>query len=262
MKMIVTPILASGAAFLKFVSVAAGVTMGVQIVSDVVTSDFYERWKEKRGRRVKTVKSFTLDDVHTCVMGRTQNGKTYGTIRSLLHVKEGVFFYNTNHTTCPAGWTKATNKNTLPQIVGLLKKGKKINYMPSGDLEQMSKELALITEHFFKCTPFNIRYAIDETHLFSSTKDKSGLNAMVRVVTTGLSKGMKGVWITQRPANMNNNLLTQSDVHVMFKLGDADLNYLKNFGLPTETIYKTINNQKYVFCEYDGANVTGGFKIG
>lgn len=254
-------ILAQGVAFLKFVSIAAGATMGTQITIDILSSQWFKEWRERRGMSVKSVKHFTIDEVHTCVMGRTQNGKTYGTVRSMLHCKEGVFFYNTNHTKMPAGYVKVSKKNTLPQIVGALKKGKKLNYEPSGDLEDMSKELALITEHFFKCVPLNIRYAIDETHLFSSTKDKSGLNAMIRVVTTGLSKGLKGVWITQRPANMNNNLLTQSDIQVMFKLGDADLSYLKNHGLPTEQIAATINNEKYHFAEYDGSSVKGAFKI-
>jgi hypothetical protein len=250
-------ILASGVGFLKLVMSGAFVTLGVQLACD---EDVQKLGKKvfKIGA-VKKIKRFPLDNEHTTVLGITRHGKTYATVKTLEQETGAVFFWNVQEEKVK-GFIKADKSNNIEQLSNALKSGKKINYVPSGDMELDSKIFGLIVEEFYKKN-VSCKMVIDEVHLFDMTKDKGGKMACRRLATTGLRRNLPCVFISQRPALIDNTLVTQSTQHILFALGDNDTNYLKNMGLPVEKIKEATGQEKYRFCVYDLKEVKGAFMI-
>lgn len=209
------------------------------------------------------VPGFEINNEHGVVVGLTQHGKTYATIKTLQTLKESVLFFNTQHTQVGPGWMDANANNTPEQIFKALEKGRKINYLPQDDdLEKMSKELKVLTDQAYKMGRFQFRFAVDEVHLFWMTKDNGGKNALIRLATTGLGRGFKMIFLSQRGAKIDNTLYTQSTKHVYFALGDNDYSYLKNNGFPADAIKERVQGEKYIFVEYDLKNISAPKMIG
>jgi hypothetical protein len=210
----------------------------------------------------KKVKGFEVGNEHATVIGLTQHGKTYATVKTLESMNEGIIFFNTQHSQVGKGWIEATGANSAEQIIYGAAKGHKINFLPADEsIDAMSKQLAAITTELYKQGRMNVRFVIDEVHLFWMTKDPGGKNALLRLATTGLGRGFKCVFLSQRPAKVENTLYTQSTKHIIFALGKMDESYLKTNGFPVEEIKSKTGNEKYIFVEFDQKNIKGPFII-
>ena len=84
-------------------------------------------------------------------------------------------------------------------------------------------------------------------HLF---KEKA-LSAVERISTGGMRFGIRGVFLSQRPANISNTLMTQSNNMIIF-FCNMESQYFKSYSIPIEDILSLIKfNGKYSFCTYD-----------
>lgn len=193
---------------------------------------------------------------HTTVLGITRSGKTYATKKSLARVNEGVLFFNTQHEDMP-GFSMADWNNAWQSIDGLLKKGRKINYKPQFNEDTRNKELSYLIDKLHDGTEKKVVLAVDEVHLM----DKAANKAMIKIATTGLRFGIKGVWLSQRPANIDNTLMTQSNQFVIFKL-NMEGAYLDRYRMPSEEIKAKIESGgKYNYTLYDWESLKGPFKV-
>lgn len=240
--------------------VALGMTVAgflVTVSNDKDVQLIASKIYKKVAKKMQGIKAIPLDDSHTCVLGTTRHGKTYAIIETLAQVKEGVFFFNTQLETMPKNFVEANGSNSFEQIDYLLQQGRKVNFIPATDKEQRQKQLELIIKKLYDGQKRNIRFVVDEAHLY-----KKGSLAMVQeVATTGLRFGIKGVFISQRGALMDNTLISQSNMFVCFHLNGHDIEYLKNYGFPVEEMQQRIGGEKYLFCTYDNKTVKGAFKI-
>jgi hypothetical protein len=225
--------------------------------------DAHNLFKKMKGCfRLQKVKSFNIGNEHGTVIGLTQHGKTFATIKTLKSLDKPVLFFNTQHTPVGRGWVEATGHHSPDQIIAAIKKGHKINFLPSEKgLEYMSVQLGAITDAVFQQGRLDFYYAIDEVHLFKLTKKKDGHNALIRLATTGLGRGFKCLFLSQRPAMMDNTLYTQSTKHIVFALGMNDLSYLKTNGFPAEEIREKVKGEKYHFVEFDQKEVKGPYMV-
>lgn len=255
-------------AFLKFAFGVGVVGFSSSMLIDAKQSGALDRHmkfiKKIGGRNVKKVKAIPIGEKeHVTVLGLTQHGKTYATMETLKSLKEGVLFFNVQQEITPNNFIKASNTNTWSQIKGLLKEGKKVNYIPDTDLESASKELGALINELYNSGQLKCRIAIDECHLFSSlTKDKSGIKACIRLATTGLRFGYQTIFLSQRPAKVDNTLYSQSTKHVLFALGKVDESYLKNHGFPVEEIVSKTENDYYNFVVFNQKEVSEVMRIG
>lgn len=252
----------AGAIYL--LKVALGCTVAgltVTVLSDKDIHKLINKVGKIRMLHVKHKPAFEVGNEHATVIGLTQHGKTYATIKTLEKMNEPILFFNTQESEVGKGWTNASEANTEGQIMKILEQGRRINFIPSTDLEVMSKELKFLTDMFYKKGRMNVRFVIDEVHLFKACKSKDGHNSLIRLATTGLGRGFKCIFLSQRPAMVDNTLYTQSTKHIIFALGLNDYRYLESLGFPGEVIKEKTNNEKYIFCEFDQKNVTGAFKI-
>ena len=219
--------------------------------------------KLRRGR--KLVKKFIIEDnEHATVIGLTQHGKTYGTIKTLELTEGPILFFNTNHTPgLSSKWVEANGGNTVDQIIYALQNGYKVNYLPSDDIIKAGKQLKAIVDSVYNLGrgALRFRFVIDEVHLFWLAKSQEGKESNLRLATTSLGRGISCVWLSQRPAMVDNTIYTQSTKHIIFALGKLDESYLKGNGFPVDEIKEKTKNEKYYFVEFDQKEVKGPFKI-
>jgi hypothetical protein len=192
---------------------------------------------------------------HTIVLGLTQSGKTYAVKKILTNSSEGVLFFNTQQEILE-GFTKADKKTPFSIILKLLKLKRKINYMPDTRIKTQFIEINFLINQLFENGFFTklrpIFFVVDEAHLFEG----ESLDSITRIATSGIRWGINGIFISQRPANLNNTLMSQSSHMLIFKC-NMESQYFKNYSIPIEEILTNIhNNGQYSFCEYDFLTVT------
>jgi archaellum biogenesis ATPase FlaH len=197
---------------------------------------------------------------HTIVLGQTQTGKTYATEHILKTQKQGVIFFNTQLETL-RGYIQINKFTSFKIIKNLLNKGQKLNYTPVPKLQIQEQEIKFLVNQLFEFGNFskekNIFIAIDEVHLFAKTSQQ----AIERIATSGLKFGLNGIFLSQRPANMSNTLMSQSIEMLIFKCS-MESQYFKNYNIPIEKILGKIEkNGKYSFCTYDFTDVKEYNKI-
>lgn len=233
----------------------AGLT--VTLLNDPDVHKLYRAIKERKDRKMKQVTHIDLPEAHMTVLGQTQHGKTHLIKNTLNTVKGGgVFFFNTQLEPMPKNFIEASGANSWEQILGALEAGKKINFIPTTDSEKRSKQLETIIKKLYDGQKRDIRFVVDEAHLYK----KGALSKMQEIATTGLRFGIKGIWISQRGALLDNTLISQSNFYVFFYLGLTDQKYFREYGFPMEEIQSRINKEKYLFCTYDGKEIEGAYK--
>lgn len=195
---------------------------------------------------------------HSTVIGITRSGKTYATKKSLANVKEGVLFFNTQLEQMPNTFIKVSNNDSMAVIKKAIEKGRKINYLPSIDSEIRQKELVYIIQCLYTRNSTKKLYlVIDEVHLY----EKEALKSLVQVATTGIRFGIHGIWISQRPANVDNTLMSQSNQFIIFKT-NMESQYFDRYGIPSDIIKQKLEKAgEYSYCTYDFMNVEGAFKV-
>jgi hypothetical protein len=203
---------------------------------------------------------YSFDGGHTTVIGMTQNGKTYTVNRILSNQKRGVLFFNTQLEDLP-NYIKVDKTTPFKTIKELLKKGHKLNYYPSSRISSQGQELIFLISQLFENGHFTkenyIFMVIDEVHLFK----KKALESVCRIATSGIRFGINGIFLSQRPANIDNTLMTQSTEMLIF-FCSMESQYFKNYCIPIEDILKSIEkNGKYSFCSYDFVDIKEFKKI-
>ncbi len=195
---------------------------------------------------------------HSTVIGITRSGKTYATKKSLEKVKEGVLFFNTQYEEMPTNFIKVNAYDDVKVIINALKANKKINYIPQLDSNIRDKELIYLIDNLYKRnSEKRIYLVVDEVHLY----EKESLKALVKVATTGLRFGIYGIWISQRPANIDNTLMTQSNQFVIFAT-NMENSYFDRYGIPAEKIKEKLKaGGQFAYCIYDFMEVRGSYKV-
>jgi len=203
---------------------------------------------------------YSFKEGHTIVLGLTRSGKTYAVKKILTQNKRGVLFFNTQNEKLE-GFLKVNMGTPFNMILKLLKLRKKINYIPSTKLKEQFIEVEFLISQLFENGNFSqnnpIFVVIDEAHLFQ----KESLESIKRIATSGIRWGLNGIFISQRPANLDNTLMSQSSHMLIFKC-NMESQYFKNYSIPIENILNNIAIMgEYSFCEYDFLTITPYNKV-
>lgn len=195
---------------------------------------------------------------HTTVVGQTQSGKTYGVMRSVEVLKQGVFFFNAQHIPVGRDWITVTGKDDLELMIRALQAGEKLNFMTSR--EHRWKQLVGIVKALFEAAEqsvLDIYVIFDEIHLADQDAKKSA----IEVATTGLRWGLKAIYISQRFALIDNTLMTQSTNFVIFHTS-PEPQYFKQYALPYDGIMQGLEKGgQYAYMVYDIHSLRGPFKV-
>lgn len=177
------------------------------------------------------------------VIGETQSGKTTSAI-SLLRNQPGLkIFINTkwekkwdrHFNVTSYSWERIMDfYNDYPMNQNFL-----FNYYPDPDSEyqdvsEMSEALlrrAQTDEDFEACIIYDEIY-----NMVSKQKRK---HSILKIWTMGLGLGIKGIAVAQRPQQINNDILSNTEFWVLHYLPEASFELLTDFGISTK--YKLLN---------------------
>ncbi len=196
---------------------------------------------------------------HIFIAGITRSGKTYFAINSAAKLKAPVLFFNLQdeETAAPFITVKAAATNEK-QIVSELRKGRKIDLRFGDVSESQISEVtafmidALMTAGFSEKRP--IYLIIDECHILKA----EALGAAIQAATRGLKRGIRCIFITQRPALANKTLYTQSAEQYIFHCSQAEKEYLTSKGIDFAFALQTwAKYGKYSYIYTDGFTTEG-----
>lgn len=205
------------------------------------------------------MKLLSQNNGHIFVCGQTRSGKTYFINRALRQLRDPVLFFNIQDEFLP-GYIKmyADNLDIL-QLKDCLRDGAKVDlrFRAQDSLKTINRVIGyvimeLLGASFSERRPLYV--AIDECHLLEGP----GLRAAIQGATRGLSRGIRCVFITQRPALADKTLYTQATEQYLFYLAPSENQYMKNKGIDYNYCIDTWNKLgKYSYIYYDGFNLVG-----
>lgn len=197
---------------------------------------------------------------HTFVTGATQQGKTHFMRRRVEQLKKTILFFNPQDEKM-AGMIKAGASDDLGVIMAALKRGRKVNFIPSLDNSRAAVELAILIDGLFRSgwtKDHNMLLVVDECHLAKAHKE--GERAVELVATRGLRFGVHAIFATQRPAYAHKAAFTQSDLHVIFRT-QMEREYFAAKGIPNAEYERIIKDGgQYAYAVFNGLEMKGPFK--
>ena len=193
---------------------------------------------------------------HEVVIGRTQSGKTHYTIHGRAkHWPGPVLFFNPQGFPAGDSWIDADGYSDLSLIKRALMLKKHIAYIPSDNDAIAVQELNQLVDLSFSGSwpSAGLLFIADEAQDFAGP--------LRRIARRGLARGVTGVFISQRPAEMHNTLLTQAIRHVIFASA-WESQYFKRYGLDADFIQQTLATAKpYSYAVLEQGKISGPFSI-
>jgi hypothetical protein len=177
---------------------------------------------------------------HTSIFGRTSSGKTYLFREAIWKkTKKRIVFVNTQRELGFGPEISAHNWH----ISLLTKPAARVNLVPpllSARANGQAATLDLCARIVDDCIAVGnkvardrrglVVLAFDEAHLLSPKGSPD--DPLQRVATNGNRFGIKGAFITQRPAKLSHTVISQSMTKVLFDLDDYEQPYLDHYAVP------------------------------
>lgn len=198
-------------------------------------------------------KLLTENNSHVFICGLTRSGKTYFAKNAVAQLKRPVIFFNVQNEQMPGRFLQVNERADFKLIKKHLAAGGKIDFRFSQacSLAQIQAIIgfvirSLMQDHYTQQKPIYI--VIDEAQLLSN----KGLEAAIDASTRGLSRGVRLICISQRPALVSKTIYTQASEHYIFRLQDGEKMYMQNKGVDFEKckqLWQQNGQYSYVFTD-------------
>ncbi len=201
-----------------------------------------------------------LDAQHQFVAGRTRSGKTTYAVARAWRWPGPVLFVNTQDEDLGEGWWRADPSSSAVALIQSLKRGQRIDYLPSADDAAAAAEIGALVERVFVRAPWRppLLFVVDETHVYAPNSGRP--SSLLRIARRGLRWGVVGLWISQRPADVSKGLVSQCASHVLFPVS-FESDYLSRHGLPGDEIRRRLAEAPpYSYLLWDQLELTGPFR--
>lgn len=194
---------------------------------------------------------------HIFICGQTRSGKTYFAGRALAELPGPVLFVNVQEEQLPGRFMQLPKSANFEQVRDCLRDGAKLDLHLPMDEERANAVIGLVLKNlmfsgFSEKRPVYV--ALDECHLLRGP----ALTYAVQAATRGLKRGVRCVFITQRPALCSKTLYTQAAEQYIFYLSPSEKEYLKNKGLDYDRCFQIWEEKgKYSYIYFDGFDLQG-----
>lgn len=165
--------------------------------------------------------------IHKFICGVTGAGKTYYARRMFEQSDRRCIFVNTTEdleVNRSADFVSSDQKECLKA----LQEGKrKVVWLP-----KTNRDIRLMKDYLFRV---GLKINTDEIyHVFDVYVDEShdGWIGLQDMATRGRRHGVRLISISQRPALTDHTILTQSNEHIIFALGDYEKLYFERYNIP------------------------------
>lgn len=197
---------------------------------------------------------------HKFLAGMTRSGKTFLGIKIMEGWHGPALFFNPQEEDVPGSFLLADRYSSIKAFDTALRKGKKINYIPSANEKVAEAELKSIVsflhEHW---KGRNLLFCADECQDFARQGTYSPLLFVAR---RGLRREIHGLFIAQSPADVSKVIVRQSIIHIIFETTAYDAKYFNDHKLPGDLIVqKLAKGGKHSFVLWNNRELTGPYKV-
>lgn len=195
---------------------------------------------------------------HIFVCGLTRSGKSFFARNALRESKYPVLYLNIQDEDLPGYIKVRSDRIYMKQLKDALHDGNKIalsfNNLNLAYSDTFKYIVSFLMDRggFSESDPMYL--AVDECHLIHG----SGKEAARIVSTAGLKKGIRCMWITQRPAICDKTIYTQALEHYIFYIPVSDREYMRTKGIEYDDcipLWGQPGSRQYVY--YDGYKLEG-----
>lgn len=194
---------------------------------------------------------------HICIFGATGSGKSYLAKKAVAAHKGGALIIDPQE---ERDWPAIylSGRESAGDVYRALKKGQHVAYVPDKEPENAIRLLSRFCQDFISGKWSDTWLVVDEAQTYAPKNAPSPLNW---IAARGRSHGIKGIWISQRPAAISHVLLTQARFHYLFYLGAFEDQYLRGYGLDGEEIRAKLGTAgEHRYFVWDNARLEGPFK--
>lgn len=196
----------------------------------------------------------TQQNNHIFICGLTRSGKTYFAKNATAQLPRPVIFFNVQNEQLPSCFLTVTENDDLMQLEKHIKSGGKIDFRFTQKcaLPQVMCIIGFIIRYFMNCGAYSqekpLYIVIDEAQLLSGEALKAAIDASTR----GLSRGIRLICISQRPALVDKTIYTQAAEHYIFRLQPAEKQYMQNKGVDfwkLQEMWQKFGQYSYVYTD-------------
>lgn len=194
---------------------------------------------------------------HTFVCGITRSGKTEFAKKLMAAWEGAAVFINTQGEKSP--FLKGNRYSSLRSLLSALRRGAKVDYTPSPDDALALAEIQCLIPYFMDlgCRGGGLLVVIDEAHVYGAQGMRD--SPLFRISRRGLKYGVTGVFVSQRPADVDKRIVTQCVRHVIFSTS-FEGPYFRRYGIPGEELQKKLSAAgPYHYVVYEGGLLSGPF---
>jgi DNA helicase HerA-like ATPase len=173
-------------------------------------------------------------------------------------IKYPAIYLNIEEEKMPGKFIRVNSEDSeMSQIIDALKHGAKFDLRMPINLTRSSAITGYVIDRLMQAgfdEKRPVYLIIDECHLLEGF----GLKKAIEAATRGRKRGIRCIFITQRPALANKTLYTQAKEQYIFYLPASEKEYLKNKGLNYEKcldMWTTLGDYSYIY--YDGFKYEG-----
>lgn len=195
---------------------------------------------------------------HTFISGQTGSGKSYFSMQAFSKINYPAIYLNIEEEQMPGKFLKIDSADAdMIQVIDALKHGAKFDLRMPINLTRSSAITGYVIDKLMQANFDEKRpvyLIIDECHLLEGF----GLKKAIEAATRGRKRGVRCIFITQRPALANKTLYTQAKEQYIFYLPASEKEYLKNKGLDYDKcleVWTTLGTYSYIY--YDGFQYEG-----
>lgn len=198
---------------------------------------------------------------HEFVCGRTGSGKSvYAVKRGLAHAGPCLYIDPQEQDDLPARWPRTGSQNMISQILSLARRGGVV-YVPDRRLKEAQREIRGLIGCLFAGRPWSppLLLIVDEAQVFAP--EGGADSPLTWIALRGRRWGVQGLFVSQRPAEVDKSVVTQCARHVVFQTA-FEGPYFQRYGLPADDIRSRLSppTPDHSYVVWDGVALTGPFK--
>lgn len=190
---------------------------------------------------------------HILVIGATGSGKTYFASRYAEKLTGIVLIIN------PEEDSQLTSVcdvqiDSADDFTEALEAGyKKIDFIPPEDNDVAIEHIDKMREILFAIGDNRTKknkwcyIIIDEAQLYAPKSRKSPVE---NIFKRGRKRGIQGIALTQRPASLSHDIITQTELQVIFRFNPYEMTYFDHYKIPVRD-YEDWLNKEYHYITID-----------
>jgi hypothetical protein len=191
-----------------------------------------------------------------CLLGQPGSGKSYLAKAAVGRHPGGVFVVDPQEEKdWPCTYLRRTDKDW--DIYRALRRGAHLAWVPDKEPGKALRLLSHFCQGFIEGHWNDVWLVVDECDMYAP---KNVPSPLCWVAQRGRVHGVRGIWVSQRPASLSHTLLAEATHHALFYLSSWEDPYLQRYGLDGQALRARLGDlEDHRYLLWDGQTLQGPY---